>query len=66
MDPEKRSYRSVLNKAQQWLAYDCTPEAGDQRERIAVALRSVQLGNITDSTRATVEMARAVIKGGAL
>jgi len=63
MDPEKRSYRSALNKAQQWLAYDCSETAAEQRERIAIALRSVQQGNVTDSTRAAVEMARTVIKG---
>jgi hypothetical protein len=63
MDPEKRSYRSTLNKAQQWLAFDCSEEAAEQREQIAIALRSVQQSNVTDSTRATVEMARAVIRG---
>lgn len=63
MDPEKRSYRSALNRAQQWLAFDCSITAAEQREQIAVALRCVQQGNVTDSTRATVEMARTVIKG---
>lgn len=63
MDPEKRSYRSALNKAQQWLAFDTSIVAAEQREQIAIALRCVQQGNVTDSTRATVEMARTVIGG---
>lgn len=65
MDPERRSYRSALNKAQQFLMYDCTPEAADQRELIAIALRSLQQGHVTPSTVTAVEMARAVVKGGA-
>jgi len=63
MDPEKRSYRSALNRAQQWLAFDCSIVAAEQREEIAIALRNVRNGNVTDSTRATVEMARTVIRG---
>lgn len=61
---QQRSYRTALCKAQQWLMFDTSVEAGDQREQIAKALRNITHGNNPVSVAAAVEMARNVTKRG--
>ena len=61
---ESRRSREALCKAQQWLAFDTSELAGDQRDLIAKALRNITHGNNPTSVAAAVEMARDVTKRG--
>lgn len=57
------SYKTDLYAAQQYLAFDCSEIAAQQREQIAVALRELYECRPTANTEAAVAMARAVLKG---
>lgn len=59
------SYKTDLYAAQQFLAFDCSELAAQQREQIAVALRELYEGRPTANTEAAVAMARSVLQGGA-
>ena len=63
MSEQRESFRSALNRAQQFLMFDTSILAADQRERIAVALRELRDGHLTDEVTATVRMAENVVRG---
>jgi hypothetical protein len=54
----------TLVKAQAYLQFDTSVEAGIQREQIATAFMDLDEGHITPRTQATVVMAE-LITGGA-
>jgi hypothetical protein len=58
------SYRTTLIKAQDYLAFDTSCEAGIQRDQIANALTELRSGVTSPAVEATVLMAE-LIAGGA-
>jgi hypothetical protein len=58
------SYRTTLVKAQDYLAFDTSCEAGIQRDQIANALNELRRGVTSPAVEATVLMAE-LIAGGA-
>jgi hypothetical protein len=58
------SYRTTLVKAQDFLAFDTSCEAGIQREQISAALQQLRNGVTSPAVEATVLMAE-LIAGGA-